>query len=212
MGRTQMDDRSQAREILQHYAQVFQSIDYADKNIDQEKRTNQALIDFLESTPNCFSRTHLKGHFTGSALITDLSFSKVLLTHHKKLNRWLQLGGHVDDNPNLHATAMSEAQEESGLADISFVNSGPLAGLSASMPLPFDLDYHVIPERPDVPEHMHYDVRFLMVAQNIDRIVCSDESNDLQWFDLSEAKKLTDEVSMTRQFSKLAALAAFYGH
>jgi 8-oxo-dGTP pyrophosphatase MutT (NUDIX family) len=93
------------------------------------------------------------------------------LTLHKKLGRWLQLGGHADGNEDLITVALKEAQEESGLSNLRLVESSI-----------FDLDKHIIPERPHVPEHFHYDVRFLIEAEFNDQLVMSNESISLAWF------------------------------
>ena len=80
-----------------------------------------------------------------------------MLTHHRKLDRWLQLGGHVDGEQAVHVAALREAQEESGLQHFSFVK---IAGRL----LPFDIDIHPIPATPAEPAHHHYDLRYLLLA------------------------------------------------
>src|ERR1051325_3552574 len=88
--------------------------------------------EFLRSAPTVFERTHAVGHFTGSAWLVSADGARVLLTHHRKLGRWLQLGGHADGDPDLAGVALREAEEESGLTQL------------AVEPLPFDLDCHWI--------------------------------------------------------------------
>ncbi len=124
---------------------------------------------FLHAHPNCCERTLALGHFTGSAWLVDAAGSRVLLTHHRKLGRWLQLGGHADGDPDLAGVALREAGEESGLA-----------GLRVERAV-FDLDRHWIPERAGEPGHWHYDVRFVVHAMQDDRFVVSDESHALAW-------------------------------
>ena len=72
--------------------------------------TLDRFIKFIEQNPNCFERSN-KGHITGSAWIVNHDNSKVLLTHHRKLNLWLQLGGHADGEPDTKAVSLKEAQE-----------------------------------------------------------------------------------------------------
>ncbi len=127
---------------------------------------------FLE-VPDCFLRSKLDGHFTGSAWLVSADGRRVLLTHHRKLDRWLQLGGHADGDADLSRVALREAEEESGLTDLS-VESGI-----------FDLDRHWIPERNEVPGHWHYDVRFVIRAIGSEEFVVSEESHALAWREIS---------------------------
>lgn len=121
-----------------------------------------------------FTRARLAGHVTGSAWLVDRAGARVLLTHHRKLGRWLQLGGHADGDSDLARVALREAQEESGLS-----------GLSVEADV-FDIDRHRIPEHKGVPEHWHYDVRHVVRAGPSEAYVVSDESHDLAWRDIAE--------------------------
>ena len=98
----------------------------------------------------------------------------MLLTHHRKLDRWLQLGGHADGDVDLGRVALREAEEESGLADL------------AVEPEIFDLDRHWIPARAEVPGHWHYDVRFVVRATGSEDFVVSAESHALAWREIAE--------------------------
>lgn len=168
----------------------------------------ERLLEFVESTPDCFERSHLAGHITGSALVCDQNLSRVLLTHHRKLDKWLQLGGHSDGDPDTAAVALREAQEESGLTGLRHFKSGELGLELPEQILPFDLDIHEIPARGDVPAHLHYDVRFLVLAEQPAAPVINHESKALAWLTLEEAHRLTQEPSMLRQFAKLQALCS----
>lgn len=135
----------------------------------------QNFIKFVENNEDCFQRSNLAGHITASALVINQNFNKILLTHHKKLNKWLQLGGHADGDDNVRRVAMKEAQEESGLKEIQFFSNEII-----------DIDIHEIPKFQDVPGHFHYDVRFLLIANDSQPLIISEESKDLAWFDLNE--------------------------
>ena len=130
------------------------------------------IADFLELTqdPLAYKRERLEGHFTASAWIVNKKRTHTLLTLHRKLGRWLQLGGHADGNENLIEVAMKEAQEESGLQSLRLVDSTI-----------FDLDKHIIPERPHVPEHFHFDVRYILEADIQEPLQISEESISLAW-------------------------------
>ena len=123
----------------------------------------------LDDGHDPFVRDRVAGHFTASAWLVDRSGTRVLLTHHRKLQRWLQLGGHADGDRDLPQVALREAQEESGLG-----------GLRVERDL-FDIDRHWIPERGDVPGHWHYDARYVVHAGVDENYVVSEESHDLAW-------------------------------
>jgi 8-oxo-dGTP pyrophosphatase MutT (NUDIX family) len=130
------------------------------------------IADFVELTQDedAYRRERLDGHFTASAWIVNKRRTHTLLTLHRKLGRWLQLGGHADGNENLIEVAMKEAQEESGLNSLKLVDTTI-----------FDIDKHIIPERPHVQEHFHYDVRYLFEADINEKLIMSNESISLAW-------------------------------
>src|SRR5690606_29295516 len=126
------------------------------------------LFEALLADPGpVYERRRLAGHFTGSAWLASADGARVLLTHHRKLGRWLQLGGHADGDPDLARVALKEAEEESGLGDL------------VVEPAIFDLDRHAIPARGDEPEHWHYDVRFVVRATGSEAFAVGEESLDL---------------------------------
>lgn len=126
----------------------------------------------LVEDPLAFSRERLDGHFTGSAWLVSADGSRVLLTHHRKLQRWLQLGGHADGDPDLAAVALREAEEESGLIGLAL--EGEV----------FDLDRHWIPERGEVPGHWHHDVRYVVRAGGHEDFTVTEESLELAWVEI----------------------------
>ena len=168
-----------------------------------ELKTIGRFFDFLEKYDDCFERSNLFGHITGSAMVIAPDQSRVVLTLHKKLGKWLQLGGHSDGNPLTWQVARNEVEEESGLKNFFLLN--PLDIRSTSIPettLPFDFDIHVIPAKKDVQEHLHFDVRYLFVAKEED-LQISDESDDLKWFTFNDVLQVTDEISTIRQLKKI---------
>lgn len=149
------------------------------------------MIRFVEEHTDCFERSCLTGHLTGSAWIVDAARTRTLLTHHRKLDKWLQLGGHADGETNMLEVALKEAREEGGIAGLKPAGSDV-----------FDVDRHWIPERKGVPGHWHYDVRFLIEADPNEPLVISDESHDLAWVELSRVTALNPEESMARMVRK----------
>jgi len=141
-----------------------------DDEIEESDRIN--IIKFVEKYEDCFERSQSLGHITGSCWLENYDGTKFLLTKHKKLKFWLQLGGHADGDNDIIRVSMKEAHEESGLESIGLV--------SADI---FDLGVHLISQYKNVPAHYHYDIRFLLRASNSnEEIIMSDESTDLDWF------------------------------
>lgn len=167
---------------------------YRERHPSEEDRTNQ-FIDFVENHPDCFERSLWTGHVTGSAWIVDSNGRKTLLTHHRKLNLWLQPGGHADGNPDVLAVALQEGLEETGLSELEVVT-----------PEILDLDIHGIPARKDEPSHFHYDVRFLLRQGGGNEYVVSEESHDLAWVPMEKLEDYTSEWSMRRMRRKALAL------
>jgi 8-oxo-dGTP pyrophosphatase MutT (NUDIX family) len=147
---------------------------------------------FVAGEPRCYERNCWRGHVTGSAWLVDESGGRVLLTHHRKLDRWLQLGGHSDGDPDTLSVAVREAAEESGL---------PVRVLDERI---FDLDVHEIPARKRDPSHWHFDVRFALVAGE-KQFTVSAESHSLAWVSLDELAAYTAEASMLRMAGKWRA-------
>lgn len=151
---------------------------------------------FVAAHDDCLLRTCVPGHITASAWILSPAGDAALLTHHKKLGKWLQLGGHVDGEPQVDHACLREAQEESGMQSFAFV---PWAGGEL---VPLDLDVHVIPARKLEPLHNHWDVRFLLQAESGQELVISHESNRLEWAPLEGLADFTGEESVLRLHRK----------
>lgn len=152
---------------------------------------------FLASDAAVFARSHRVGHFTGSAWLVSADGERVLLTHHRKLGRWLQLGGHADGDSELARVALREAQEESGLPDL------------VVEPEIFDLDAHAIPARGEEPAHLHYDVRYVVRATGSEDFAVSEESLALAWKPVRElAEDPAADDSLRRMARKWLACQA----
>ena len=147
------------------------------------------MLGLLDAPADCFERTSYAGHFTGSALVVSADGKSVLLHHHRKLDRWMQFGGHCEDDANILEVAHREALEESGIE-----------GLKAVQETPFDLDIHEIPARPATsePAHFHYDIRFLFIAEP------TAPPEGIRWVSLVEVAGLPD-ASLSRMARKARA-------
>jgi 8-oxo-dGTP pyrophosphatase MutT (NUDIX family) len=152
----------------------------------------RAMVNLLTNSADPFSRTHFQpGHFTASVFIVD-ERGHLLLHHHRRLDRWLQMGGHVEGDETPSAAALREGREESGLADLE------LAGGI------FDLDIHGIPAAKGEPDHDHFDVRFLARTSTPDAVSLDrSESNALAWVTLDRAAELMPGAESLRVIRKI---------
>jgi 8-oxo-dGTP pyrophosphatase MutT (NUDIX family) len=162
----------------------------------EESATARTFVAFVEDHERCFERDLWAGHVTGSAWLVNRAGTHVLLTHHRKLGRWLQLGGHSDGDPDTLGVSIREAEEESGLQ---------VTALSEEI---FDIDIHEIPARRADPAHFHFDVRFALRTAGGDQFAVSDESLDLAWVPIDQLDSYTDERSVRRMAEKWGRLIA----
>ena len=150
---------------------------------------------FVQYEPACFSRQTARGHITGSAFIVDRATGALLLHHHRKLDKWLQMGGHDNGEQDAAQTALRESIEESGLSRLQLE------------PSVLDVDVHAIPARKDEPAHLHLDVRFLVWGDRAEPLRRDDaESLDLRWFELADVTQQMNEAGALRVVEKLKRL------
>ena len=161
---------------------------------ENESDVVDRFIAFIAAHPDGFERELKIGHVTGSAWVVDRAGTHVLLTHHKKLDMWVQLGGHADGDADVFRVALREAEEESGL--------DALVPVSRRI---FDVDVHRIPARREEPEHFHWDVRYAFRALGGETYRVSGESHDLAWIEIAALETVTREESMWRMARKWLA-------
>lgn len=179
-----------------HATLLEQLRDYEPQD-ELEAQHQRDIVNLLTSGGDSFSRADFEpGHITASLFIVDPPMERLLLHHHRRLNRWLQMGGHVEGDENPAAAALREGEEESGLADLELVSGGI-----------FDVDVHVIPAAKGEPEHRHFDVRYLARTRMPEAIAIDhNESNALAWVPLAEAEARMNEAASTRVIAKIGAM------
>ncbi|WP_329349495.1 NUDIX hydrolase [Streptomyces sp. NBC_01261] len=149
------------------------------KSYEDQTDLRQAYLDHLAAHPDGMWKSCHAGHVTASALVIDPEQGRVLLTLHKKLRMWLQMGGHCEpEDTSLEEAALREATEESGITGLTLLPGGPVR-----------LDRHPIPP----PCHCHYDVQYAVLAPPGAVQEISDESLDLRWFPYDEVPAVADE-------------------
>lgn len=143
--------REQVKTILDRHASAF----------DVPEERHALLRRQIANEDDIHSRRTFPGHVTTSAFILDAAGERVLLIHHRSLDRWLQPGGHYEAPEDLAVSALREAVEETGTEGLVIDPWHCTSGL------PIDIDSHRIPARPErgEPEHWHHDIRYVVRAR-----------------------------------------------
>ncbi len=174
-------------DILEQYSKNNPSERIADRTTTLQN-SNQSLI----------SRKNFSGHITASALVLDSTLSKILLVQHKKLNKYIQPGGHVDDtDESLYFAAKRELEEETGFLNTSFIPFN-----EAFPDIPIDVDIHTIPEntKKEEPEHLHIDFRYVFILENDNQGKISEEEiGDTVWKPIKEFERANIDTSRVVQ-------------
>ena len=143
--------------------------DWRAPDADQDS-LRHAVLAFLHARSDSCQRACVPAHVTASALVVDEPGSQVLLTLHPRFGRWVQLGGHCEDtDDDIHAAALREATEESGIGGLRL--EPELAAIHV----------HPVTCSLGVPTR-HLDLQFIVRAPAGARPVLSDESLDLRWW------------------------------
>ena len=162
--------------IVNEYLQVF----------PQEKERLKQLISFIfsHSDKQFTDWNNFDGHIVASGFVYSLSDKKFLVLYHKDLKMYLYPGGHIDSNDkDILSAAKREVVEETGLKDFK------LYKVDNNEDIPIDIDTHIIRynERLNLPQHYHFDFRYLFVVDKISDIyIDQEESSDYKWITLNE--------------------------
>jgi 8-oxo-dGTP pyrophosphatase MutT (NUDIX family) len=166
---------------------------------EEEARDRDRILAFVLRHERPFDRAIAEGHLTGSAITVSTDGSRVLLLHHRKLDRWLQPGGHGDPGETTgEEVALREALEESGI---------PGLVLHPAAPRPLDVDVHDIPARGDEPAHEHLDLRYLVRAPE-GAAAAPDlaELHEIRWVRWDDVDALFPDHGLRRALAKARAL------
>lgn len=169
---------------------------YARKSSGRQAIQAQRLVDFVNAQHAPWRRSTLEGHLTASAWIVNHAQTHALLVHHKKLSKWLQPGGHIDDDDlSVFHAAFREAREETGIREFEF-------GATTRSTI-FDVDIHPIPAHRTEPEHVHFDIRYRLIARDLVTTLNREESNELRWFPI---ERIAADKSVDESVRRMAAL------
>lgn len=161
----------------------------------------ERYLDLITQHPNDFGNRYnynlgVHGHITVQAFVLNPARNAVALMHHKKLDLWLGLGGHMEPgDADFIATARREAEEEGGFENLTLIQDTP-----------FDLDIHGFPARGDQPDHLHYDMRFLFAAANDKLRLNPDEGTAIEWVAVGDLRsRMKMWLSNSRLIRRLEA-------
>lgn len=132
------------------------------------------------------------GHFTASGFVVSPDGLRLLLIHHRRLDLWVQPGGHIDPTgEHVIDAAAREVEEETGIGDLAVLHEGL-----------FDVDVHDVPAAGVEPAHAHFDLRFLFRAGSVE-LTAAPEVHDAAWVPFEEVAAMTTDPSVVRAVDKL---------
>lgn len=155
----------------------------------------ELILGFLATADDLFGRDSATGHITCGAWILDPTLSKVVLVHHRRLDRWIQPGGHIEPLETPLAGAGREAQEETGIEQL-------IPWRKAL----FNLSVHLFPKGKDGAAHFHYDFRYLFFAPTASQLQATDETAGVAWVPLDGIRAYTDEDTILEMAEKTKRL------
>ena len=166
---------------------------------EEEARDRDRIVEFILRHPDPFDRQIAEGHLTGSAIVVSADGAQVLMLHHRKLDRWLQPGGHANPGETRgEEVALREALEETGIVGLE---------LHPAAPRPLDVDVHDIPARPGEPAHEHLDLRYLVTAPEEAALSLQvTELHALRWVAWGELEALGPDRGLRRALGKARGL------
>lgn len=158
---------------------------------EKEARDIGRIQSLISAHSNIFSSNCEVGHITASAVIVEPESGRTLLHYHKRLGRWLQVGGHLERETDIAQAALREAREETGLPDLRFHAAGD-AGI------PIDFDVHTIPQVGEQPEHLHLDFRYVLLTSQPHALApAQGESTRFRWLRFADALDMGDEIDVS---------------
>jgi 8-oxo-dGTP pyrophosphatase MutT (NUDIX family) len=157
----------------------------------EAEKSRELTLSLLSWSPAPFSRSvFTPGHVTCTGVVLSPDRHQVLLVHHRRLDRWLLPGGHVElEDLVASDTARREVIEETG------ANLDP-----AVRPTLVGCDVHAIPARGREPLHLHHDLIFGFQARS-QQFECSAESRAVVWRSVAQLSDLP--MSIRRSVARM---------
>jgi len=167
-----------------------------------EKNRIEPLQNYLHSQEEnkICDWNNVNGHLTAGGFIYSKTSKQFLVLWHKDLQMFLYPGGHCESSHDSPLdTAKSEVVEETGIKDFKPIS------LNDKKLIPFDIDIHKIPYnfRINMPEHNHFDFRYLFVVDDVgDVVIDKNESSSYKWINCEELKQDVNYGNILKKIEK----------
>ncbi|RJE89667.1 NUDIX domain-containing protein [Paenibacillus sp. 1011MAR3C5] len=146
----------------------------------------------------------MKNDFVATGIVFNQDITKVLLVWHRKLNRWLPPGGHLEMNELPHLGAIREVLEETNVDAVIWEQPNQIATNNAYeivLPNPYVILHEVIASTSKEAEHMHIDFIYLLQASEDNAITINDEVEKGKWF-------LKEEILSSNTFDSIKQICS----
>jgi len=173
---------------------------------ETEEMEKESFIQFLNSfsEEQVLLRSNLIGHLTASAWVVNKNRNSVLMAHHNIYKTWAWLGGHADGDKDMLYVAKKEAKEESGLSQISVINDNPI-DISVLSVLPH------IKKGKVVQSHLHFNVTYLLEANEDDKLFCRPEENSgVKWIKNEDILSVSPEKNIQEIYNRIMEKVKLY--
>ena len=171
---------------------IVDTVSHYNPTYDEERVYKEAILSFIRNNSLLAHRTNLTWHITWSAWVINPNYTKALLIHHLKLNKWVQPWWHWEhEDRTLQEISLREAHEEIGVNGFHLVS-----------PEIYDIDVHTIPTKWSEPEHPHYDIRFLLKLDNTD--LSQIDPKELKWAQWVDIDDLLKDPTISQSIRRMA--------
>lgn len=176
---------------------LYEDIKNYEPYCNEEKVEKEVMLKFIENEDDVLTRDNKIAHFTTSGWVVNKDRTKVLMIHHNIYNTWAWIGGHADGDADLRHVIVKEIGEETGVKNVRFI-SNDIYGLNI-----ITVEHHI--RRGEyVPSHLHFDIEFLLEADEKEKLhIQEDENSGVTWVDLNEIENLVEEEKMKPIYKRL---------